>query len=183
MELINDFSTSVRKAFTEIDPDWESYDGLVVCGTHTPKDVDEIIEKIQLARETHRPFLGICFGLQLMAIEYVRNVLGIADATSEEFGIGTPVVVKMPTLRVGIFPVNGKQESHWHNYKVNDEYIKSFEGYKVSFTGNILEELFSQNMVGIQYHPEYQSSKENPHPLLVAFLDKCKEYTNLIPKV
>lgn len=39
----------------------------------------------QYAREQKIPYLGICLGSQIMAIEYARNVLGIADASSEEF--------------------------------------------------------------------------------------------------
>lgn len=39
----------------------------------------------QYARENHIPFLGICLGSQIMAIEFARHVLGIADASSEEF--------------------------------------------------------------------------------------------------
>ena len=37
------------------------------------------------AREKKIPYLGICLGSQIMAIEFARNVLGIADASSEEF--------------------------------------------------------------------------------------------------
>lgn len=37
------------------------------------------------ARENKIPYLGICLGSQIMAIEYARNVLGITDASSEEF--------------------------------------------------------------------------------------------------
>ena len=183
MEILNDFDVSVRKAFSEIDPEWELYDGLVVAGTHNPHDVSNTLEKIRLARETSRPFLGICMGLQLMVIEYARNVLGIKDATSEELGAGTHVVVKMPELRVGIFPVDNRQESHWHNYKVNNDYIEKFEGYAVTMTGDVLEELCNRNMVGIQYHPEYQSSKDKPHRLLKLFIEQCKKYTKLIPVV
>jgi CTP synthase len=39
----------------------------------------------QFAREQKIPYLGICLGSQIMAIEFARNVLGLADATSEEF--------------------------------------------------------------------------------------------------
>jgi len=181
MEIRGDFDVSVRKAFSEIDSDWENYDGLVVAGTHDPKDIENTLALIRLARETNRPFLGICWGLQLMVIEYAQNVLGIKNATSEELGEGVAVIVKMPQLRVGIFPVNGRQESHWHNYKVNNEYIKQFRGYQCSFTGDILEELYFRNMVGVQYHAEYQSSRDKPHPLLVSFIDQCRQYTKLIP--
>lgn len=39
----------------------------------------------QYARENKIPYLGICLGSQIMAIEFARNVLGYKDATSEEF--------------------------------------------------------------------------------------------------
>ena len=85
MEVLNDFNTTVEKALSEIDQDWRSYSGLIVCGTHSPHDVDEMIKQIKWYRENGAPFLGICFGHQLAAIEYARNVLGIQSATSEEF--------------------------------------------------------------------------------------------------
>ncbi len=44
-----------------------------------------MILAIQYAREHRVPYLGICLGSQLMAIEFARNALGYADATSEEF--------------------------------------------------------------------------------------------------
>ncbi len=39
----------------------------------------------QYAREHQIPYLGICLGSQIMAIEFARNVLGLIDATSAEF--------------------------------------------------------------------------------------------------
>src|SRR3990167_9831376 len=157
MELLNDFQTSVRKAFNEIDPAWESYDGLVVCGTHNPRNVEGMIEKIRYARENYRQFLGICFGHQIAFIEYCRNVLGIKDATSEEFGKGTFVVKKLPKLKVGIHQVDGSMESFWNNYEI-DENIKWYK---------------PKHFLTTQFHPEYSEK----HPLLVDFISMCKKKT------
>lgn len=44
-----------------------------------------MIETVKYAREKKIPFLGICLGSQIMAIEFARNVLGIAQANSAEF--------------------------------------------------------------------------------------------------
>lgn len=154
MQILNDFNTSVEKALDEIDPNWVNYDGLIVCGTHSPHDTESMIEKIRQARESGRPFLGICFGHQLAAIEYARNVLGIADATSEEFGKGTFVVKKRPEgLKVGLHD----GESYWNNYEVVIDWSKP------------------PNFITCQFHPEYQSSKDKPHPLLVEFLQLCRK--------
>lgn len=153
MLVLNDFNTSVQKALSEIDPKWRDYDGLIVCGTHTPLNVESMIEAIKVAREERKPFLGICFGYQLAAIEYARNVLGIKDATSEELGVpGTPVVVKRPQMKVGLHD----GESWWSNYDVTDEIQEKW--------------VADENIFAVPYHPEYQSSKDNPHPLLVSFL-------------
>lgn len=111
---------------------------------------------IREARETGRPFLGICAGYQLAAVEYARNVHGIADATSEEYGNeGTFVVVRRPEIKVGLHD----GETWWSNYEVRPDLALNFP----------------ENFFVVPFHPEYQSSKDKPHPLLVAFLDYAKD--------
>jgi len=154
MQILNHFFTSVKKALEEIDPNFMDYPGLVICGTHSPENAELMIEKIKEARETGLPFLGICFGHQLAFIEYCRNVLGQKEATSEEWGQGVFVVKKLPQLKVGLYD----GETYWNNYECIGEWENP------------------PNFITCQYHPEYQSSKENPHPLLVKFINKCKEY-------
>ncbi len=44
-----------------------------------------MIAAARYARENKIPYLGVCLGSQIMAIEYARDILGIADASSEEF--------------------------------------------------------------------------------------------------
>lgn len=154
MQVLNDFTTSVSKALGEIDPKWRDYDGLVVCGSHTPHNVEIIIDEIQKFREAGKPVLGICHGYQLAAIEYARNVLGIKDATSEEFGTeGTFVVKKRPEMLVGLH----EGESWWSRYDVDKDFLKNWD--------------VPRNFVVVPFHPEYQSSKEKPHPVLLRFLN------------
>ena len=155
MEIINDFSTSVKKALEEIDPNYMEYVGLVVCGTHAPHDVEQILEKIKHVRESGTPFLGICAGNQFAWIEYWRNVLGIKDATSEEFGQGVFVVKKRHNLLVGLHD----GETYWSNYQC----VIPSEGWPMK-----------ENFISVPFHPEYQSSKDKPHPLLQKFLNYAK---------
>lgn len=155
MIILNDFQTTVFKALSEIDKNYLNYEALVICGTHNQKNVDKMVENIRIAREEGIPALLICAGHQLGAIEYARNVLGIKDATSEEFGEeGTFVVKKRPELKVGMH----EGESWWSNYDVAID-------YKIP-----------DHFISVPFHPEYQSSKEKPHPLLVKFINNCKEY-------
>lgn len=62
-----------------------SVDGILVPGGFGTRGVEGKILAIQFAREKKVPFFGICFGMQLAAIEFARNVCGIKDATSREF--------------------------------------------------------------------------------------------------
>ena len=171
MEILNDFNTTVRKALNEIDPLYESYPGLVICGTHTPHDVDEMLYRIRVARESGDPFLGICFGHQLAAIEYARNVIGQKGATSEElfdldmlprddldFSQPDFVVRRRPEgLKVGLH----EGESWWNKYEV----VEGFESVWKK----------PENFITVQFHPEYQSSKDKPHPILKQFIELCKK--------
>ncbi|MDX2074072.1 MAG: CTP synthase [Alphaproteobacteria bacterium] len=61
-------------------------DAILVPGGFGERGVDGKIAAIKYARESGKPYLGICFGMQLAVIEHARNVLGIKDATSSEFG-------------------------------------------------------------------------------------------------
>ncbi len=60
-------------------------DGVLVPGGFGERGVEGKIVAIQYAREHNIPFFGICLGMQLMAIEFARNVCGIDHANSVEF--------------------------------------------------------------------------------------------------
>ena len=158
MEVYSDFPPSVEKSLSEIDEDWRDYAGVVICGTHDPKEVEFLLQEIRSAREDGIPFLGICYGHQLAAIEYARNVLGIRNATSQEFGHGTYVVKKRSELKVGLHD----GESYWNNYEVD---LPAWNK--------------PDHFITVQYHPEYQSSKGKPHPVLVRFLNICRKQASL----
>ena|SRR3990167_5691442 len=152
MEIYGDYQTSLIKALDEIDENWRDYNGLVIAGSHTPKEVEFLINKIRYIRENKLPFYGECYGYQLATIEFARNVLGIDNATSEEFGQGTYVVKKRKELKVGLH--NG--ESYWNNYEVVIEWQKP------------------ENFFIAQYHASYQSSIDKPHELILSFLRYAK---------
>ena len=155
MLILGDYTTSLKKALEEIDKDYMKYDALVIAGSHTPKETEYIISKIREYREAGKPVYGECLGHQLCAIEWAR-ANGIPDATSEEFGEGTFVVKKRPSLKVGLH--NG--ESYWNNYEV----VIDWEKPKGMFTA--------------QFHASYQSSIDRPHPLIKSFLNYAKQKTN-----
>lgn len=157
MQILNDFKTSVSRALSEINPKWRSLPGLIICGSHAPHDTEQLIEEIAQARESGLPTLLICHGYQLGAIEYERNVKGVKGATSQEFSEKGPfVVVKREAMKVGLH----EGESWWSNYTV------------------INHPEFPKHFFVAAFHPEYESMKGKPHPLLVKFLKACQKYAH-----
>ena len=72
-------------------------DGILVPGGFGKRGSEGKILAIKYARENNIPYFGICFGMQLAAIEAVRNILNINDASSSEFGDTNSSVVGLMT--------------------------------------------------------------------------------------
>ena len=128
-------------------------DGIVVCPGFGNRGVEGKLVALRYARENNIPCLGICMGMQAMAIEFARNVLGYADANSTEFNeLTTHNIVDMMeeqkallnkggTLRLGAYPCTLKEgtlaydiygektihERHRHRYEFNNKYRDQFE--------------------------------------------------------
>ncbi len=128
---------------------------ILVPGGFGSRGVEGKIAAIRYAREKQIPFFGICYGMQLAAIEFARNVCGIKDATSREFAEnqdrGNYVIdfmneqrnleKKGGTMRLGsysctlakgskahmIYKSNVIYERHRHRYEFNNKYRDLFE--------------------------------------------------------
>ncbi len=71
----------------------EGVHGILVPGGFGERGTEGKIAAVRFARERRVPFLGICFGMQMAVIECARNLAGLPDASSTEFGpCGNPVV-------------------------------------------------------------------------------------------
>ncbi len=71
----------------------EGVHGILVPGGFGERGTEGKIAAVRFARERRVPFLGICFGMQMAVIECARNMAGLPDASSTEFGpCGNPVV-------------------------------------------------------------------------------------------
>ncbi|PRP77477.1 hypothetical protein PROFUN_14297 [Planoprotostelium fungivorum] len=123
--------------------------GILVPGGFGDRGVEGKILAAQYCRTSKKPYLGICLGLQIMAVEVCRNVLGWKDANSTEFSAETshPVVINMPeiskthmggTMRLGkrdktstlrklYGDVDEIDERHRHRYEVNPDLVPEIE--------------------------------------------------------
>lgn len=127
-------------------------DGLVICPGFGQRGIEGKILAVEYARVNDVPCLGICLGMQMMVIEYARNVLGYKDANSAEFGADcTPVIDMMEeqkaitnmggTMRLGGYDCTLREgslvrdiynkecivERHRHRYELNSRYVDELE--------------------------------------------------------
>jgi CTP synthase len=78
-------------------PMLEHVNGILVPGGFGQRGAEGKIKAAQFARERHVPYFGICFGMQMACIEAARNLCGIAEANSTEFGQTSEPVVGLMT--------------------------------------------------------------------------------------
>ena len=78
-------------------PFLEHVNGIMVPGGFGQRGAEGKIRAAQFARERNVPYFGICFGMQMAVIEAARNLAGIKDANSTEFGETTEPVVGLMT--------------------------------------------------------------------------------------
>jgi len=128
-------------------------DGIVVPGGFGERGIEGKIAAVEYARMNEIPCLGLCLGMQVMTIEYARNVLGLTGAHSTEFNPTTqhPVIDLMEsqrevtdmggTMRLGAYVaelIEGSQvanaygktvvsERHRHRYEFNPKFRQRFD--------------------------------------------------------
>ncbi|MEX0842101.1 MAG: CTP synthase [Xanthobacteraceae bacterium] len=78
-------------------PFLEHVNGILVPGGFGQRGAEGKIRAARFARERHVPYFGICFGMQMAVIEAARNLCGIAEANSTEFGATPEPVVGLMT--------------------------------------------------------------------------------------
>ncbi|MEM6342464.1 MAG: CTP synthase [Bacteroidota bacterium] len=97
---------------------------------------------------------------------------------------GYECVVKRNSLAHKAYQKTRVLERHRHRFEFNNEYRKRFERHGVSMTGvnpetdlvEIIEIKHHPYFLATQFHPEYQSTVENPHPLFLAFINAAHSH-------
>ena len=136
-------------------------DGLVIAPGFGQRGIEGKYVALKYAREKDIPCFGICLGMQCMVIEFARNVLGYADATSTEMEVETKhkvidimeeqknVTNMGGSMRLGAYECHLKEgskaheaygktdisERHRHRYEFNNEYKKEIEAAGMACTG------------------------------------------------
>ena len=90
-----------EKADSDIAAKLEPLHAILVPGAFGSRGAEGKIASVRFARERQVPFFGICFGMQMACVEGVRNLGGIPDASSTEFGPTSEPVVGLITEWMG----------------------------------------------------------------------------------
>lgn len=149
------------------DPDYsvlDRFDGIIVPGGFGTTGIEGKLNVIRYARENKIPYFGLCYGMQLMTIEFARNVLGLKGANTAEIDQKSShlVIDIMPdqkkkiaegnyggSMRLGLYQAKlakgtiafdsyksgSIKERHRHRYEVNPKYIERIEKGGLVFSG------------------------------------------------
>ena len=142
----------------------KAYDGVLIPGGFGSRGIEGKIKVIEYCRKNKIPYFGLCYGMQLMVIEFARNVAGLKGAHTAEVNAKAPYVVVdiMPeqkaklakrdygaTMRLGQYEAMIKKgtqaagayksasvlERHRHRYEINPAYIGAIEKKVLVFSG------------------------------------------------
>lgn len=162
-------------------------DGIVVPGGFGERGIEGKIAAVGYARINEIPCLGLCLGMQVMTIEYARNVLGLSDAHSTEFNPTTqhPVIDLMEsqrevtdmggTMRLGAYIaelMEGSQvaiaygktvvsERHRHRYEFNPKFRQRFDDSEFVCSGESPDGRLVE-FIELPTHPFWVGTQAHP---------------------
>jgi CTP synthase len=167
---------------------------LIVPGGFGKRGVEGKIAALRHARQNKIPTLGICLGMQLMSVEFARDVLGLKDAHSEEFEEKTPHPIihylsgqsasmsKGASMRLGAYPCRLEKntlvhklygsdeirERHRHRLEFNSRYRKDMEAKGFRVVGSLPNEELVE-ILELDGHPFYIGVQFHPEFLSKPF--------------
>ncbi len=108
-------------------------DGIIVPGGFGKRGIEGMINAIRYARENKIPYLGLCLGMQLMSIEFARNVCGLKGANSTEFDPKTKYnVIDLMQSQVGLDKKGATMRLGAWEMKINDKGSIAYSAYRKS---------------------------------------------------
>lgn len=162
-------------------------DGYLIPGGYGERGWNGKIQAAKYCRENKLPCFGICFGMQVMTVEFARNVLGLKDANSTEIDPDTknPVVSLLSeqrdvtdmggTMRLGAYNCTLKRgtkaheaygkdtisERHRHRYEFNNEYKDAIEKHGLIISGTLQDGTLCE-IVEVKDHPWMVGVQSHP---------------------
>ncbi|MDF3034207.1 MAG: synthase [Alphaproteobacteria bacterium] len=172
--------------------------GILVPGGFGERGIEGKLRAIRIAREKKIPYLGICLGMQLAVIEAARNLAGLTEASSTEFGPTLDPIVGMMTewmdgkmlhqrsqegdlggtMRLGAYPCDIKEGSLAHKiYGATSIYERHRHRYEVNMTYHDRLESVGLHFTGLspdRQLPEIIERQDHPWFVGVQFHPELK---------
>lgn len=144
--------------------------GVVICPGFGTRGIEGKIIAAEYTRSHDIPTFGICLGMQMMVIEFARNVLGYQDANSTEFSTELSTITQHPvidlmeeqkditqmggTMRLGAYDCELVQGSHvWEAYG-KETLIRERHRHRYEFNNNYQSEYESAGMKCVGINPD-----------------------------
>lgn len=170
----------------------EDVDGIIVPIGWGARGTDGKIMAIEYARTQKIPYLGLCYGLQLAAVEYAQNVVGLRGASSTEIdpktkypvihdipfdpkyqkikGNGTSMrlgayscVLKSGSLAAKVYGAEKISERHRHRFEFNNEYRQILEDKGFIISGTSPDNFFVEMIeLPTEAHPFFLATQAHP---------------------
>ena len=169
----------------------KTYDGIIIPGGFGTRGVEGKIKAIKFCRKNKIPFLGLCLGMQLVVVEFARNVCGLKNAASTEFAKKKRVdnvidvmseqkallkekkyggTMRLGTYKCKLMPrtISSKAyekriifERHRHRYELNNDYRRILEKDGLIMAG-VNPERELIEIVEIKDHPFFVATQFHP---------------------
>lgn len=136
-----------------LDEVFDNMTGILIPGGFGKRGIEGMIRSVEYSRVNKIPYLGICLGMQVMVIEFARNMANLKEANSTEFNPQTPspvvslleeqrgmeeyggtmhlgrqeVVLRSGTIIRGCYESDRIYERHRHRYEISSEYRELLE--------------------------------------------------------
>ncbi|MDD5770254.1 MAG: CTP synthase [Candidatus Gracilibacteria bacterium] len=165
----------------------KNLDGICLPGGFGNRGIEGMIKTCEFARINKIPYLGVCLGSQIMAIEFARNILKFSDANSEEFDASSKnkvvhlmesqkgiykkggtmrlgsytCMIKLGTLAYEVYKKEQITERHRHRFEFNNAYRKDMESNGFLISGKSPDGELVE-IVEIKNHPFMIGSQFHP---------------------
>ncbi|MBD3354419.1 CTP synthase (glutamine hydrolyzing) [Candidatus Woesearchaeota archaeon] len=136
-------TTKIEDKEIDVEEAMRDVHGLIIPGGFGKRGAEGKIACVKFARENNLPFLGLCYGMQMAVIEFMRNVCGMMDANSTELepDTGYPVI--------DILPEQKKIEGLGGNMRLGGQDVKIKEGTKAY-------RLYGQDAIRLRFRHRYE---------------------------
>lgn len=182
-------------------------DAIIIPAGFGDRGLKGMILSSKYARENGIPFLGLSMGMHAAILDLMINVAGLESVKGDSISSGDDDVIHAPRedgdkddRRLGLHPckiVEGSKarniydseliyERHRNKFEFNLRYLDKLTNTGAVASGFTPDEKYMEIFelkdhpwfMGVQFHPEFLSRPNRPHPLITSLVEKAKEFRN-----